>query len=365
MLILVRNSAFTDRELRAIRDFAAERRFDPVYLAGIRSDEVNRYNVLPEPAYYDACTALLREADREALYEAYAFDIHPPTDDRPFFGHLFRWRQLPEVLATTGRTWQPFGGAGYLVPLALLALAILAAGLLILLPLAVQPGKARVLEGRWRLMAYFALLGLGYLSVEIPLIQRFILFLGHPTWSLSVVLFGILVFSGIGSRLSHRVPLPAALLGIPALVAGYAFGLPHVFAATLALPLWARLVASLTALAPLGLLMGIPFPSGLQSIRPGLQSIRPGLQSIRPGLQSIQPRLAATPPELGAIRPGVAQLSQESQVSWAWAVNGATSVIASIGAALVALSWGFSAVLLLGAGCYLLAMLVRPTKDSH
>ena len=332
MLILVRRTAFTADELHTVREFGKERRFDLVYLPDLQPDEVNVYNVLPEPLYSDAYAALLRAdvsptaADRGRWIDAYAYDVRPLTDDRPFFGHFFKWRQLPEVLAAAGHTWQPFGGAGYLVPLALLVLAVLAAGLLILLPLALRQGDVRPdlfghSAGGRRMLAYFALLGLGYLSVEIPLMQRFILFLGHPTWSLSTVLFGILVFSGIGSRLSDRVPLRAALIAIPALVAGYALGLPFVFAATLGLPLWARLLVSLASLAPLGLLMGMPFPKG------------------------------------------IALLQERSHVAWAWAANGAMSVIASISAALIALSWGFSAVLLFGAGCYLLAVVVRPVRN--
>jgi hypothetical protein len=328
MLILIRRSAFTSAELHAIRRFAEARRFDLVYLPDLMTDEVNRYNVLAEPMYHSAYTALLRAPNRQEWMDAYPYDVRPTTDDRPFFGHFFKWRQLPEVLAAAGRTWQPFGGVGYLVPLALLGLAALAAGATILLPLALKgkslpQGGPQPIRGRWGMLAYFALLGLGYLSVEIPLMQHFILFLGHPTWSLSTVLFGILVFSGIGSQLSHRVPLIVSLLGVPALVGAYALGLPWIFDRALALPLWARVFVSLVALAPLGLLMGMPFPKG------------------------------------------IARLRNRSYVAWAWAVNGATSVVASIGAALIALSWGFSAVLLFGAGCYLVAMVARPARPSR
>jgi spermidine synthase len=340
MLILARRTAFTDDELRAIRRFAEERRFDPVYLPDLQPGEVNRYNVLPEPMYSDACMALVQASERgpaggRTWYEAYAFDVRPPTDDRPFFAHFFKWRQLPEVLAAAGHTWQPFGGAGYLVPLALLGLASLCAGAIILLPLALRQGSTLPRRGGWRVLAYFALLGLGYLSIEIPLMQRFILFLGHPTWSLSTVLFGILVFSGIGSRFSPHVPLRAVLLAIPALVGGYALGLPYVFEWTLALPLWGRLLVSMAALAPLGLLMGMPFPSGVTAIRSGWIDTQPG----------------------------VASPQASSHIAWAWAVNGALSVIASILAALIALSWGFLTVLVLGAGCYLVALAMRPVGN--
>jgi spermidine synthase len=318
MLILVRRTPFTRQELASIRRFAEERRFDLVYLPDQRPDEVNRFNVLPEPAYHDAATAVLDAASRRAWFRAYPFDVRPPTDDHPFFGHFFRWRQLPEVLAAAGYTWQPFGGAGYVVPLVLLGFAVLFAGLLILLPLVIVERGTLARKGGWRLLAYFGLLGLAYLGVEIPLMQQFGLFLGHPTWSMATVLFCILLFSGLGGWLSPHVPLRAALLGVPALVGAYALGLPLLFQWTLALPLWGRLGVSVVALAPLGLLMGMPFPRG------------------------------------------VARLRERSQVAWAWASNGALSVVASILAALVSLSWGFTAVLLLGAAGYLVAIAARP-----
>jgi hypothetical protein len=328
-IILVRRGPFTAQELAAVRAFAAPRAFDLVYLPGVRPDEVNRYNVMPEPDYTRACIGLLEAQDRAAWYRAYPFDTSPPTDDRPFFGHFFRWGQAREVLVLAGHTWQPFGGVGYFVLLALLALAVFAAGMLILLPLAVgrkddRHGLRRELADRsgrplrpgggplGATLVYFALLGLGYLFVEIPLLQRFILFLGQPAYAMAVVLFALLLFSGLGSLVSRRVPLGLVLVLLPALVGGYALGLPALFHATLAAPLWGRLAVAVVTLAPLGLLMGVPFPKGLALV--------------------------------GQDSPAL--------VAWAWGVNGAVSVVASILAALLALSFGFSVVLVLGAACY-------------
>jgi len=316
MLLLVRRGAFTEEELAAVRAFAATRAFDLVYLPGIRPDEVNRYNVLPEPDYYRACVGLLEAVDRGAWYRAYPFDVEPPDDDRPFFGHFFKWRQAPDVLAMAGHTWQPFGGAGYFVLLALLALSLIAAGVLILLPLAVR-GRAGVGRGGQlgAVLGYFALLGLAYLCVEIPLLQRFILFLGHPAYAMATVLFALLLFSGLGSLFSRRVSLWLVLILLPALVGGYALGLPPLFEATLAMPLWGRAIVTVAALAPAGLLMGMPFPKGV------------------------------------ALLEGRAPAC----IAWAWGVNGAVSVVASILAALLALSFGLSTVLVIGAACYVVA----------
>ena len=320
MLVLVQRGPFTAEELETIRAFAAARAFDLVHLPDIRPDEVNRYNVLPEPDYYRACTGLLEAEDRSNWYRAYPFDVQPPDDDHPFFGHFFKWGQAPEVLAMAGHTWQPFGGAGYFVLLALLALGMLAAGTLILLPLAARGPFDLAQDKRMRregplgaTLGYFALLGLGYLCVEIPLLQRFILFLGHPAYAMATVLFALLLFSGLGSLLSRRVPLWLPLILLPLLVGGYAVGLPALFEATLAAPLSGRLVIAVVALAPPGLLMGMPFPKGLALL----------------------------------------ELGSPDLIAWAWGVNGAVSVVTSILAALLALSFGFSAVLALGAACYL------------
>jgi hypothetical protein len=320
MLILARRGPFTPEEIGTVRDFAAARAFDLVYVPGVQADEVNRYNLLPSPDTYLACIELLTAEDRAAWLAAYPFDVTPPTDDRPFFGHFFRWRQAGQVLAQAGHVWQPFGGAGYLVLLALLAVATLSAGMLVLLPLSaprrpdLAVAAARGQKGR-RLsdLLPFALLGLAYLFVEIPLLQRFILFLGHPTYAMAAVLGTLLFFSGVGSQLSPRVPRGMALLTLVGLLILCRAALPLLSGPLLGWPLAARAALTVVGLAPLGVLMGIPFPATLAL-----------LQQKAPGL-----------------------------TAWAWGVNGALSVVASVLAALLALSWGFGAVLLLGAACYL------------
>jgi len=132
-----------------------------------------------------------------AFIEDYKFDITPPTDDRPYFFNFFKWRTLPEVLSLRER-----GGAGllewgYLVLLATLVQALVAGSVLILLPLFASrrawPGGAGGALG-----GYFFLLGLAFLFVEMAFIQKFILFLSHPLYSVAAVLAGFLVFAGLG-----------------------------------------------------------------------------------------------------------------------------------------------------------------------
>ncbi len=323
--LLVKKSPFTPDEVDAVRAFATDRAFDLVHAPGLRPDEVNRYNILPDPVYSHAFAALLAAPSREAWYAAYPYDVTPPSDDRPFFGHFFKWSQARQVLAELGKTWQPFGGAGYFVVMALLGLATAAAVALILLPMVVTQFWPRQrndyaptprMERRAALagLTYFGLIGLAFLLVEIPLIQRFILFLGHPAYALTAVLFTLLSFSGPGSQPAHTSRVtPRPTLAMPvAPVLGLLWLLPHLFALSLGLPLELRLGMTVAVLAPVGFLMGIPFPRGIQ-----------WLQKEAPGL-----------------------------IPWVWGVNGAASVISSVLAALLALSFGFRWVLVAGAAGY-------------
>lgn len=316
-LILVKNGVFAPEEVDAIRAFAREQGLDLVALPGLEASEANRLNVHPEPLYYRAFARLL--ADPEALYASATHDVRPTTDDRPFFFHFFRWSQAQAVLEQLGLTWQPWGGSGYFVLVALLAVALLVSAALIVLPLAVAGKKSGRLRGpRGRSLVYFGLLGLGFLFVEIPLIQRFILFLGQPIYAFTAVAAVLLFFSGLGSlaapRLELRRALPVLALGILL----YPLVLPLLFRALLGAPLVVRLLATSLCLAPLGFFMGVPFPGGLA-----------WLQARAPAL-----------------------------VPWAWAVNGCTSVLSSVLAAMIALSAGFSWVLVAASLAYVGAWLV-------
>lgn len=302
-LILVKNGAFTGKELAIIREFCRTRSLDLVALPGLAEAEANRFNILEEPVYYRAFRRLL--TDPEGLYSTQLYDVRPPGDDRPFFFHFFRWQQTGAVLQQLGRTWQPWGGSGYFVLVALLAVAGVTSGVLILLPLIRLAREGEESRMRRRTLAYFGLLGLGFLFVEIPLMQRFILFLGQPIYAFTAVVTAILLFSGLGSLAAPRLPVRWTLPLLVVAILLYPLGLPLLFRGFLGTPLALRLAITACSLAPLGFLMGIPFPSGLAWLR------------------ERAPRL----------------------IPWAWAINGCSSVLASVLAAIVALSAGFSWVL--------------------
>ena len=334
--LLLKKSPYTAAELGAIRAFARARAFDLIYAPDIQAEETNRYNRLSEPVYYQEFISLLNASPRNAYYAAYTYDVSPPTDDKPFFGHFFKWSQAGEVWAELGKTWQPFGGASYFVVLALLGVATLLSALLVLLPAAalrkssVSPATVAhttLSAGDGLALGYFGLIGLAFLLVEMPLLQRFILYLGSPAHAMAVILFALLLFSGLGSRVSQRAPLRASLLALVLLLLCLPWILPSIFDRTLGWALIYRMGVTTILLAPIGFLMGMPFPGGISRL--------------------------------------LERRGRASLVPWAWAVNGAASVIASVLAALLALSFGFSWVLRLGALLYLCAEVVIITLSRY
>lgn len=312
-LIGVAARPLSGQDLRLVRDWAVAQQLDLVWLPDIRPAEANQYNVVPDAAYYRAFDALVAAGNPAHFYADYPFAVAPPTDDHPYFFHFFKWRQIPEIMQSLGKTWQPFGGSGYLVLLVLLALTILLSVGLILLPLL---GRHIPCRRSVSFLFYFSLLGLGFLFVEIPLLQRFILYLGQPAYAFAVVVSTLLLCAGMGSRyLSKRLSLRCALALIALLSLAYPYLLPAVFRASLGLPWAGRAIVAVLVLSPLGLLMGIPFPSGLRWVDQAAPHLTP----------------------------------------WIWAVNGCASVVSAVLAALVALTWGFSAVLWGAAAAYALA----------
>ena len=318
--LMVKNGPFTRDEIAVLRSFAAERQFDLAWYPGIGGDEANRYNRLAKPTLYDAAVALLGPA-RSTFLANYRFDIRPATDDRPFFFRFFKWSLLPQLVALHGQGGLVFVDAGYLVVVLVLLQAVVASVVLILLPLAwLRRGEeTRAAPGRVRVAIYFLLIGFAFLFVEIALIHRFSLFLGHPLAAIAVTLAGFLVSAGLGSGISKRVaarwPQAAVILAVSAIVslgAVYAMVLPPLFGSLMGLSLSAKIAVALGLLAPLGFVMGLPFPLGLG-------------------------RVSDCAPDL---------------VPWAWGINGSASVVAAVTASLLAMHVGFTTVLVLALGLY-------------
>jgi spermidine synthase len=321
---LVKRTPLTDAETDALLAELERLRYDLVLAPRTPEQLVNRFAVTEQPLFHEQAVELATTTDREALYARSTFDITPPTDDRPFFFHFFRWEQTPGILEELGRRWQPFGGSGYFVLLALLAFAVVAALAFILAPIALAPrfrSSLREIGARRAapILAYFIALGLAFLLVEIALVQRAILVLGQPALALATVIGGVLLASGLGSIASSRLPWRGSLVAAAILAALGAVTSTALAHALLGQPLPVRLIGVTALIGPLAFFMGVPFARGIAAL------------SAHPAM-----------------------------VPWAWAANGSASVIAGVLAVLLSLSFGLGAVLWVGAGFYAVALLTAP-----
>lgn len=321
--VLVKQTPFTSEEASLIMQFCGKRSFDPIYFPGMTVDQANRFNQLDDPIHYSATLRLL-SAQRNDFYEQYRFFIKPATDNKPYFSHFFKWKSLPYLIETFGRQGAPFLEWGYLILTVTLVQTVLASAILILLPLLlVRRGKPEQ-RGGWRVFLYFGALGIGYMFIEIVLIQKFILFLGHPIYSVSAVITGMLFFSGLGSLWSKRLlqiaahPVRIAVGGIIVFALLSMIGLNSVFTVFLNAPDPIRFAIAIVLLAPISFCMGMPFPLGLRQLSIGAPSFIP----------------------------------------WAWGINGCASVVSAVMATLLAIDIGFVAVVLCAVGCYAIAGVV-------
>lgn len=271
------------------------------------------------PAAAAVFQELLRSNDPYGFAQGYSYNVTPVTDGAPFFfftlktGHV-----LKNIMAGTGRGMDWRINLGVAVLGMLLIISVIAVTAFLIVPLLLQKKKS---SGHTNVAAmfYFVAIGVGYILVEISLIQRFVLFLGHPTYALTVVVFLLLLSSGVGSavsRASARISL-AAILGVILL---YVFALPALLSAAVGLNFAVKLVLSALFLLPLGFLMGTPFPTGLKLL-------------ARNG---------------------------NSGVEWAWAMNAAASVLGSVTAMVIAIHFGLTVTLLCAGLAYAAAIGCAP-----
>ncbi|HYE34473.1 SAM-dependent methyltransferase [Methylocaldum sp.] len=306
--LLIKNGDITNPEITALRQFCDDRSFDPVYHPGIQAQQTNVYNLLKEPYFFEAATALLGP-ERESFIQRYKFDVRPATDDRPYFFHFFKWPLLSEAFKLKGSGGLSLLDMGYPILLSTLLQSAVIGALLILAPLRFlrSASESSMRYGRrLGIFSYFFAIGLAFMFTEIVYIQKFILYLGHPLYAVAVVLAGFLVFAGMGSRYAAASPrqtgrqIAWAAKAIIAVSAVYLVLLPSLFDASIALPSPVKVTVVLALIAPLAFFMGMPFPLGLS-------------------------RLAA---------------EAEHLIPWAFGINGCASVIAAILATVLAIHVG-------------------------
>jgi spermidine synthase len=317
MTFIVKRSAFTPAEVQRLEGVAAQLGFTLLYAPGAPAptikDPPEMRNIGASLADY---RALLLAPDREGFLAAYRYDVSATTDDRPFFFHVTRLRDHLRV--AFGRNMLFGGGLSALLGLFTISAALVL--LFIVAPLAIGGERPRRGWAGW--LAYFAALGAGFMLLEVAVLQRFVLLLGHPVYSLTVTLFSLLLGTGLGSFLSRRVP-PEAVKRVTlwALVAAALAGalaalvLERLVDFAIPWPLAARIAAAVLLLVPVGVLLGLGLPGGMRL-----------LDRARPEI-----------------------------VAWGWGMNGAFSVIGATAAIFIAMNWGFSVTLLAAALTYLLA----------
>jgi spermidine synthase len=263
--------------------------------------------------------------ERAEFIKAYQFRIEPVYDDRPFFFEYFKpgaQRMNARNLGADLKTIR--GPAGYYVLYILLVICSVICIACILVPLTLFQRRGLNTPGVVPLVLFFACLGAGYMLFEVGAMQVLSVFVGDPAYSLALVLAGLLVASGIGAAMSTRFSRSPAVRVISYATATIAGAMVIWLAVThfvhpraMRLPLTARAAITLACLLPVGILMGLPFPTAVKQV-----------EKLNPNF-----------------------------IAWAWGVNGVTSVLASIVAIVIAMQAGFTLVVCLAAGTYLLAFL--------
>jgi spermidine synthase len=291
---------FSEAQSRRALEISRSRGFIPLALP---------HEQLAEPP--NIYEQLLAMRDKASFVRDYPFDISVTTDDKPFFFEHTRWKNAWKY---PDRVFDKFNGHLILIATTL-AVALLGA-IFILVPARFGLSRAERARGHQRRLAYFACLGLGYVLVEMVLVQKLTLYLGNPAYALAVVLCGMLVFSGVGSLLSARLRGPVVGAAAVALsLIAYRIGLDACLSGTLAQPIALRIAIALVLLALPATWMGMPFPAAVA--------------------------------RLGEARRGL--------VVRGWVINGYCSVLGSCLAVILAISIGFHAVLLTAAAIYALA----------
>lgn len=335
---LLKKTPFTAGEIAQLRSVAAELEFEVLYApdmagagAGVPATApqftVPAQDVLLEGAATSDYARLILTPTRERFYEEYPSDVRPTTDDRPFFFHTTKLEHQFDV--AFGRTMLFGNGLSALMTLLGISAALVA--LFVIGPLAVSMRDAERPRGWLAWLVYFGALGAGFMLIEVSVLQRFVLLLGHPVYSLTVTLFSLLLGTGLGAAWSRRFQAEGlrrtGTIGI-LVVAFLALAVIGVATPVVA---WAipfsrpvRMAIAVALLVPLGVALGIPMPTGLRM--------------------------------LGARAPHM--------IAWAWGINGALSVLGATLAIFIAMNWGFQVTLMAASATYLvgLAALLTATR---
>ncbi len=326
---MFKKTPFPPDDVERLLNFVKKMSFEEIYYPGMPNlnknytsymayynnyfaSEVEQNKVLgdhfrPADLYHLAIFEML-EGRGERLYRDYIFDIAPMTDDRPYYSTYLKFDKTFTYLIQPRNIIEEWG---FLLILVILLESIVFAAAIIVIPLVGRFRDLLVEKKRTlKIILYFSCLGIGYMLMEIFLIQRLVFFLSDPIFSTSIVIASMLVISGLGSLVSSRLSasrtrlVRLAVLAIVLVAVFYLFGLSPLLNALLGAPFAVKALISVLIIAPAAFFMGMPFPNGLAA------------------LNNARPRL----------------------IPWAWGMNGAFSVTGSVLARLISIPFGFSFV---------------------
>jgi MFS family permease len=320
-VFLLKNGVFTDQELDYIERYSKER------------DEPLLYSPRMFGKTDDVFTRLMHENTRAEILKEAPFHLEAPTDDKPFMEHFFRLRTVFSS-EMRGRLYQDFwkkselvdpaSQTGYYPDLSLYMIlfeALLLSTVFIIYPLVRLKRTGIATKGAWHLLTYYFCLGIGFIFIEIVLIQKYILFIGYPVYAVAVIIFSLLIAAGAGSFFSNRYRenpfriLRVVVAAIVLFILAQILIMPVLFKHFLSVPFAGRMVLSILFILPAGFFMGIPFPVGLSWT----------------------------------------SKHHSTFVPWAWGINGYATVIGSVLSVILALNFGFRVVMLIAAGIYVIA----------
>jgi hypothetical protein len=338
--LLLSKAPMSDEDIATLQRVCEDLQYRLVMGPGLR----------PQNPELNRIVAATSRDDLDRAVSGTTLNYAPTTDESPYFFNMLRANQvLPSILTESkDEKWSMAGttdgvSRGSIVAtrtlLGLIVTLAVLTGLTVILPLAARArggaATSHVAPILWPAAAYFALIGAGFMFVEIALIQRLSVFLGHPMYALGILLFSIIASAGIGSRLSERLPLarPPGVFTYPVLITaailGIRFVLPLLGTSMVSAAMGAKIAASIAVIIPLGILLGFAFPTGMKIVRS----------------------------------------ARASETPWYWAINGVFGVLCAALTVFVSIYFGISASFYVAAGCYLgllvfLPRMVRARADA-
>lgn len=321
--LIISVKPFNDTDV--LKDFAQNMNFDLVFLPGITIEMVNRFNIFDAPYHFFEINRLAeayRSGTEHIFFKTYPLDVIPQPDTRPFPGRFLKWAKLKALYKITGSRFYSLFMSGEVVVCVVFLQALVIAIFLLILP--VFTIKKQDKKPNISYMLYFLAVGAGFMFVELFFIKKYIIIFGDPVISFTVVLTGILIFSGLGGYCSQRIGpagLRNVLIVLIAVLILVFLGFDSMIRGILGCSKILQYALAILLLILPCFLVGLPFPLGMRYL-----------------------------------------LNRPAHRAYAWTANGCASVLTSILSAQIALSLGIPIIILCAAAAYLLAFLMSNPK---